>query len=65
MRAALQSPQRSKGMRQMHLSARPYHRVLKVSRTMADLEGAEGIQTPHLAQALQYRVRVLETSFNL
>ncbi|HOT91593.1 MAG TPA: YifB family Mg chelatase-like AAA ATPase [Anaerolineae bacterium] len=47
-------------MRQMHLSARAYHRVLKVARTIADLEGTEGIQTHHLAEALQYRARVLE-----
>ncbi len=42
-------------MKQMHLSARSYHRVLKLSRTIADLAGAETIGTPHVAEALQYR----------
>ena len=37
------------------LSARGYFRVLKVARTIADLEGAEMIAAPHVQEALQYR----------
>ena len=44
-------------MRQLHLSARAYHRVLKVARTIADLDHADRIDTPHVAEALQYRRR--------
>jgi magnesium chelatase family protein len=46
-----------RAMHQMGLSARAYHRVLKLSRTIADLAGEEHISTPHLAEALQYRPR--------
>ena len=42
-------------MKQMHLSARGFHRVLKVSRTIADLASADTIGIVHLAEALQYR----------
>ena len=46
MRAAIQ---------QLALSARSYDRLLKVSRTIADLKGAADIQMAHVAEAIQYR----------
>lgn len=44
-------------VRRMQLSARAYHRVLKLSRTIADLSAADEIDVPHVAEALQYRPR--------
>ncbi|MFN2304237.1 MAG: YifB family Mg chelatase-like AAA ATPase [Anaerolineales bacterium] len=45
-------------MRQLQLTARAYHRVLKLARTIADLAGAEDITQVHLAEALQYRPKL-------
>jgi len=42
----------------LQLSARAFHRTLKLARTIADLAGADIIAAPHLAEALQYRPRV-------
>jgi len=41
--------------KRMKLSARGYHRVLRVARTIADLVGAESVTRPHIAEALLYR----------
>jgi magnesium chelatase family protein len=39
----------------MRLSARGYHRVLRVARTLADLDGADTVTRLHVAEALSYR----------
>src|SRR4029079_7577601 len=47
-------------MKQMNLSARAYHRTLKLARTIADLAESKVIETHHLAEAVQYRARSQE-----
>jgi magnesium chelatase family protein len=46
-------------MKQLNLSARAFHRILKLARTIADHEDADIIKAPHLAEAIQYRPRSL------
>jgi len=45
------------GMRQLHFSARAFHRTLKLGRTIADLDGSDIIKAHHIAEAMQYRPR--------
>jgi magnesium chelatase family protein len=43
-------------MQRLRLSARAYHRVLRVARTIADLAGSDSLQTGHLAEAITFRL---------
>jgi magnesium chelatase family protein len=47
----------SEAVTKLQLSARSFHRLVKLSRTIADLSDSKNIDTPHIAEALQYRPR--------
>jgi magnesium chelatase family protein len=46
----------------LHLSARAFHRVLRVARTIADLDGCTGVASAHVAEAIGYRPRGVESA---
>lgn len=50
----------NQALSQFHLSARSYHRLIKISRTIADLAHSETIKADHIAESLQYRTKTQE-----
>ena len=48
-------PPKDEAAERMRLTARGYHRVLRVARTLADLEGSDSVHRIHVAEALSYR----------
>ncbi len=55
---ALQTPQKAllnKAMDKLKLSARAYHRILKLARTIADIDNSDNIEIPHISEAISYR----------
>jgi magnesium chelatase family protein len=52
---SVMSERLQRSMKQLKLSARAYDRILKVTRTIADIEGSEKMEMPHLMEAIQYR----------
>ena len=49
----------------LQISARSYMRSIKIARTIADLEKSEHIETAHMSEALQYRIRPTEVSIDM